>query len=271
MNPELEKLIDTVAQGGVVTNLIRQTLRRKAQSLGEDPDLVEILLEQRLARQAGPPPSVVPMNSAPPPPPVRVEAPVPAPKPEREKQSSCGGCGAALSGQFVCEFCGTPTGLQATTEAEELKMLAELSTAARQLSSNVGGGGGLWSGLMDFAKIELQMTQFWKNAPLPKSPVALIQAARDALASFTGLKAGNSLAESEATKLARAEMIISLLKGNPKVPPYELEALQEAYSKKVSIGNKIEAENNRLLIGFGIFLVSLFLIVILSVIFGHKT
>lgn len=45
MNPELEKLIELAANGGTITDRQKEIIKKKAISLGEDPDEAEMILE----------------------------------------------------------------------------------------------------------------------------------------------------------------------------------------------------------------------------------
>lgn len=49
MNPEIEKLIDLTIATGEITEKKRETIMRKAESLGEDLDEVELILNGELA------------------------------------------------------------------------------------------------------------------------------------------------------------------------------------------------------------------------------
>lgn len=44
MKPELEKLIELAANGGTITDRQKEIIKKKAISLGEDPDEVEMIL-----------------------------------------------------------------------------------------------------------------------------------------------------------------------------------------------------------------------------------
>ena len=54
MNQELERLIEIAAGSGAVTARQRQIIRDKAETLGEDPDEAELLLESHASSKTAP-------------------------------------------------------------------------------------------------------------------------------------------------------------------------------------------------------------------------
>jgi hypothetical protein len=235
MKPELEKLIDAVVRDGVVTEKERAVLLRKATELKVDPDEVEIYLEAKLEEVSSSSQTKAKLLG-------RSQAPT----------ANCSGCGAANRGHFVCEFCGTPTGAAAESEADEYAMMREISKAARELAANSSSEKksekhGL-AALLDsesedevIRRHDRSMAAFWKNVPLPRSPGPLMQAAREALVSVTvtGEVAGSSILKTDEVLYARAEAAISILESNSAaVRPADLDGLRKLYAQKAVAINR---------------------------------
>lgn len=219
MKPELEKLIDMVVSDGVVSEKERGFILRKAAELGEDTEEVELVLQYRL-ESAPPPPSAKPGT----------HASVP-----QGTQSTCHGCGAAIAGHFVCEFCGTPTSVYALSEADEFAMLREISTAAQRILTSHQGAPTKDATVqyLRAKEVDHHIGSFWQNAPLPRTTRPLMQVAREALASITG--ATDALIDplqSESARFARAETALATLRTDVSVPAHELDSLNQMLEAK---------------------------------------
>ena len=97
---ELEELIENVLEDGVITDLERAVLRKRAEASGEDPDEVMIVIEGRLAKMKK------------------------AAKPANEKRGNvvkCPNCGASVpAGATKCSECGYVfTNVEVNTTAKE--------------------------------------------------------------------------------------------------------------------------------------------------------
>ena len=156
------------------------------------------------------------------------------------KQSACGSCGAAISeAAFVCSFCGAPTGSFASSEAEELQMLRELSKAAQ----HIGNPDSDDKGIQRDRKIAENLSRFWSVAPIPTRPGALRQAATEACAGVTGKRDGNyDITNGQLALLSRAKTCLAILKTMPEQAPTVV-ALNVLIEEKNKLLNPVWHQN----------------------------
>ena len=180
MNPEIENLINMALADGDVSEKERAIILRKAETLGEDKDEIEMILDGKIALMKKEQAKQIVQPS-----PVQ-QVPLPENKSNKEGDlKKCPSCGSPTQAFATkCSDCGHEfRNIQATQSVQKLfEMLNELETTREEDESNpLKAMGGMFSkvvsgqGAFGGGKVGQQKTELIKNFPVPNTKEDLLE------------------------------------------------------------------------------------------------